>query len=41
MYKAHKVGSTLLTAVSDPVCRTAQPACSAPSFEFHVEVIVE
>ncbi len=41
VYVAHKAGRTKLSATGDPACRKAQPACGAPSREFHVQIVVQ
>jgi hypothetical protein len=41
LFEAHKPGRTILTAVGDPPCRKAQPACAAPSRLFRLNVIVQ
>lgn len=40
IYQAHKVGTTVLTADGDPVCRQSKPACGMPSIlvQFTIEV---
>ncbi|MCL4560491.1 MAG: hypothetical protein M1281_07750 [Chloroflexi bacterium] len=40
VYKAHQAGSTTLTAVGDPLCRQATPACAAPSILFKIQIEV-
>ncbi|MCX9026408.1 MAG: hypothetical protein OIN85_09975 [Candidatus Methanoperedens sp.] len=40
IYRAHKEGSSTLTAIGDPVCRQASPPCAAPSREFRVNIVV-
>jgi len=40
IYRAHKEGSSTLTAIGDPVCRKASPPCAAPSREFRVNIVV-
>ncbi|HYM15315.1 MAG TPA: hypothetical protein VEZ14_07125 [Dehalococcoidia bacterium] len=40
VYEAHAAGRATLTAVGDPLCRSATPACGAPSRVFQVEIIV-
>ncbi len=40
IYKAHNPGQTKLTAVGDPICRTANPPCAAPSRVFRLNVVV-
>ncbi|MHB8619869.1 MAG: hypothetical protein ACYDAG_09895 [Chloroflexota bacterium] len=39
-YRAGHVGQTTLTAVGDPPCRSAHPACGAPSRLFRLTVVV-
>ena len=41
VYEALKAGTTELSAVGDPTCRTATPTCAAPSRSFKVTVVVE
>ncbi|HVN53932.1 MAG TPA: hypothetical protein VMT46_06335 [Anaerolineaceae bacterium] len=41
LYEAHQAGTTGLTAVGDPPCRTATPACAMPSRSFMVTIVVE
>jgi hypothetical protein len=40
-YRTIFPGRAILTAVGDPPCRKAQPACAAPSRLFRLEVIVQ
>jgi predicted secreted protein len=40
IYRAHKEGSSTLTAIGDPVCRKVSPPCAAPSREFRINIIV-
>jgi hypothetical protein len=40
VYEAVRPGRTELTAVGDPPCRRARPACMAPSLLFRVHVLV-
>ena len=40
VYAAKQPGQTTLTATGDPVCRTAQPPCGAPSRAFHIQIVV-
>jgi hypothetical protein len=40
IYRAHNAGSTKLTAVGDPLCRKATPACAAPSRLFTLKIRV-
>jgi hypothetical protein len=40
IYVAHKAGQTILTAVGDLPCRSAQPPCAAPSRIFQVTIVV-
>jgi hypothetical protein len=40
LYRAHKEGSSTLTAIGDPICRRAQPPCGAPSREFRINIVV-
>ena len=40
LYRAHKEGSSTLTAIGDPICRKAQPPCGAPSREFRINMVV-
>ncbi|MGI8854234.1 MAG: hypothetical protein ACR2JW_00655 [Thermomicrobiales bacterium] len=40
IYAAKQPGQTTLTATGDPVCRTAQPPCSAPSRAFRLQIVV-
>jgi len=40
VYDALATGSAILSAVGDPPCRTATPACASPSIIFSVTVIV-
>jgi len=40
VYEAARPGQTELTAVGDPPCRRARPACMAPSLLFRVRVLV-
>jgi len=40
IYRAHKEGSSTLTAIGDPVCRETSPPCAAPSREFRINVVV-
>jgi|GEM_PF-2054595 len=41
IFKALKSGGTDLTAVGDPLCRAATPACGAPSVTFNIHVMVQ
>jgi hypothetical protein len=41
LYETHQVGSTMLTAVGDPVCRQSQPPCAAPSIQFTINITVQ
>jgi hypothetical protein len=40
IYAAKQPGQTTLAATGDPVCRTAQPPCGAPSRAFRVQIVV-
>jgi len=40
IYRAHKEGSSTLTAIGDPVCRAEQPPCAAPTREFRINIAV-
>jgi hypothetical protein len=40
VYAAKQPGQTTVTASGDPVCRTAQPPCGAPSRAFRVQIVV-
>lgn len=40
IYRAHKEGSSTLTAIGDPVCRQTSPPCAAPSRMFRINVVV-
>ncbi len=40
IYKAHKSGQAMLTAIGDPICRKEQPPCEAPSRQFRLYVVV-
>jgi predicted secreted protein len=40
IYRAHKEGSSTLSAIGDPVCRQALPPCAAPSRVFRIYVVV-
>jgi hypothetical protein len=40
VYAAKQPGQTTLTASGDPICRTAQPPCGAPSRTFRVQIVV-
>ncbi len=40
IYVAKKAGRTILTAVGDPPCRKARPACALPSRVFRITVVV-
>jgi len=40
IYVAHKPGRAALTAIGDPVCRSAKPPCMAPSRLFRLDVVV-
>ena len=40
LYRAHKEGSSTLTAVGDPECRKVQPPCGAPSRVFRINIVV-
>jgi hypothetical protein len=40
IYAAKQPGQTTLTATGDPICRTAQPPCGAPSRAFRVQIVV-
>jgi hypothetical protein len=40
VYDAIAKGNAILSAVGDPQCRTATPACSSPSVMFSVTLIV-
>ena len=40
IYRAHQPGQTTLTAIGDPLCRQAQPACGLPSRAFHIQIVV-
>jgi len=40
LYRALHPGSTTLTATGDPPCRSATPACAAPSLFFHLAIAV-
>ena len=41
LYEAHQPGQADLTAVGDPLCRSAKPACMMPSILFEISVKVE
>jgi len=41
VYVAHAAGQTALTAVGDPACRQAKPACAVPSRTFKVTIDVQ
>lgn len=40
IYRAAQTGSTLVTAIGDPACRSSTPPCMAPSRSFSVTVVV-
>ncbi len=40
VFEAHKRGTTVLTAVSEPACRQAQVPCNAPVRKFRLWVVV-
>jgi hypothetical protein len=40
VYDALAKGTAVLSAVGDPQCRTATPACASPSIMFSVTIIV-
>ena len=40
LYTAARTGSTLVTAIGDPACRTSTPPCMAPSRSFSATVVV-
>ena len=40
VYAALAKGTTVLSAVGDPQCRTATPACASPSIMFSVTIVV-
>ncbi len=40
LFEARQPGTTTLTATGDPVCRSQQPACEAPSRMFEVQIVV-
>jgi hypothetical protein len=41
VYDVLQAGTTILTAVGDPICRDQQPACAAPSIQFQVTIVVK
>jgi hypothetical protein len=41
IYETYDPGRAVLTAVGDPLCRDAVPACMAPSILFKIIVIVQ
>ena len=41
VYQALKPGTVKLTAVGDPLCAKARPACGVPSIQFEVTIVVE
>ena len=41
IYDVNAAGTTTLTAAGDPVCRQATPACSTPSIQFSITVVVK
>ena len=41
VYLAHQAGQTTLTAVGDPPCRQAKPACAVPSRAFKITIDVQ
>lgn len=41
IYVADAAGTATLTAAGDPVCRQVTPACSTPSIQFSVTVVVK
>lgn len=40
LYQARQPGHTTLTAIGDPPCRKAQPACGMPSRLFQIDIVV-
>lgn len=40
IFEARKDGRTILTATGDPLCRSAQPPCAAPSRVFTLKITV-
>lgn len=40
IYDAHQAGTATLSAVGDPQCLSAQPACAMPSVSFEITVVV-
>lgn len=40
VFKALAPGSAALTAIGEPLCRKATPACMTPSFQFSVTIAV-
>jgi hypothetical protein len=41
VYDALAKGTVVLSAVGDPTCRSATPACASPSIEFSVTISVK
>ncbi len=41
LFKAHKPGTTSLTATGDPTCLKSQPPCMMPSVAFRLTIVVK
>lgn len=41
VFNALQAGTSVLAAVGDPTCRDQQPACTQPSIQFKVTVVVQ
>lgn len=41
VFEARQPGQTSLTAVGDPLCRSAKPPCAVPSIRFQIEILVQ
>jgi hypothetical protein len=41
LFEARQPGTTTLTAVGDPPCRSVQPPCMMPSIQFQIEITVK
>ncbi len=40
-FEARRPGQASLTAVGDPLCRSAKPPCAAPAVQFQIEILVQ
>lgn len=40
-FTALRAGTTTLSAIGDPPCRSSKPACAAPSMLFQVKIVVK